>query len=98
MVHNRALIQFSLQHQNVCSLDGNKGAILYTTYLPGLHDDRLHIAWLPTSRTSPARTSFIGSIFSSSDALLLLGVVMSKSTLFATDQQGQTYLKYVGAK
>lgn len=29
--------------------------------LPGLHEDRLHTAWDPTSRTLPARSSFEGS-------------------------------------
>jgi hypothetical protein len=33
-------------------------------YLPGLHEDTDHIANEPTSRTSPARTSRIGSIVS----------------------------------
>lgn len=52
--------------------------------LPGLHDDRLHIAWLPTSRTNPARKSFNGSTFSSSDVLLLFGVAISSKPELST--------------
>lgn len=52
--------------------------------VPGLQEDRLHIALLPTSNTNPARTSFMGSILSSVTLLLTLIAITTWLCLYET--------------